>query len=191
MSWLKKPTPQEQLEARLLAMARAARLETWLSNLPLEFLLRHQCRHSEATAAANPAKMDSSQDRLRLLRLIRTKTPNANGTPERLKNWLIRRPCLQRLRTAFIQFRRRLMVRALCLALRLLMKRSRGTPPTFGPCSMNSSSKPNNPESTAVEAGPPPWVCQTELLRRLPQERFIPRPQRPPWPEVDPMARRN
>jgi hypothetical protein len=193
VSWLKKATPQEQLEARLLKQARLAHLEMWAENLPLEFLLRLQCRHLEATAEANPATMDLSQDPAKLWQRIKKKMQSANAMLAPLKEWLSRRPFLQRLRMATVQLRRRLMVQALCLVLRLAFKvtRSRGTRPPSAPCSKNSLTDPSNPEFKNDRNEPRRSVSQIELSRNLPQERLIRRPQNVPWPFPDPMARRN
>jgi hypothetical protein len=170
MSWFQKPSPQDQLEARLLGQARAARLEVWLQNLPLEFLLAHQCRHLEGTAAANLAKTDLSQDPPKLMQRIKSKTQRANALLALLKNWLIRRPCLQPLRVACIQFRRRLMVKALSLVLRLLFKlsRSRGTRPPSAPCSKSLSKPANKAVSNDVVREQLQSACLIELSRRLP-----------------------
>lgn len=169
-------------------MARAARLETWLSNLPLEFLLAHQCRHMEATAEVNPAKTDLPQDRPKLMRLIKSKTQLVSAMLAPLQEWLSRRPFLQRLRTAFIQLRRQVTVRALCLALRLVFKvtRSRGTQPPSVPCSMSLSKAPNKPVSNAVVRKRLQLGCLIELSKKLPLDPFTQEVPSVPWLSPDP-----
>ncbi len=121
MSWRRKPDPQKELEKALLQQWRRRRLETRLQNLPLEFMLRLQCRRMEAIEEDVLAKTGSLPVRRRLKRLTR----NAIGTASRLivkqpLNWLCRRRCLQPLRHRLVQGRRRLLVWMLTLLVRNL-----------------------------------------------------------------------
>lgn len=56
MSWLRKPSPQEQTDAQLLRQWRAARVAEKLSDLPLELFLRKHLRRLEKEKLAEKEK---------------------------------------------------------------------------------------------------------------------------------------
>jgi hypothetical protein len=139
VSWLKKPTAQEILETRLLAQWRRGRLETNLQLLPLELLLRHQCRRLEIEEAAR-ARMALHQAQRPLRKKIRSMI--RSGT-RRLVQRLSRHRSLQLLRPLLVRNRRWLLVKLLvllvrCLRLAIHLSRlCRGKRPHSGHCSSN------------------------------------------------------
>jgi len=129
MLWRRKPDPQKQLEAALLRQWRRRRLEDSLSSLPLELMLRHQSRRLAAIEEDVLAKTGLLPARRRLKRLIAKKLRQTSELlVKRPLNWLCRRRCLQPLRRAVVQSRRRLLVKLLEVLVRSLRSKLRQSP---------------------------------------------------------------
>lgn len=126
MSW--KLNPQQLQEAELLRQWRRSQMEVRLQVLPLEFLLRSQCRYLEAIEEDALARTGCLPVHRKLMRLTKKMIRSASA-------WLVKRPLLwlsQRrsllwLRPALVQGRRRLVCLLLLLLVRAL-RRSRSFP---------------------------------------------------------------
>jgi len=127
MSWIQKSAQHKQ-ETELLRQWRRSRLQGRLENLPLELLLRRQLRRMEAIEEDDLAKTGSLPVLRKLTRLIVKKIGMINACLVRQPlKWLSRRPSLQPLRRSLVQLRRRLLISALMLLVRIL-RRSLGNP---------------------------------------------------------------
>lgn len=121
MSWLTKPNPEAEREARLLRQWRRSRREVDLQLLPLRFMLRSQCRSLEETEEAEKERTGLLPVHRKLSRRIRKGIGSAkNCLVSRPLKWLSLRPCLQPLRTFLVLSRRRLVLKCLALLLRAL-----------------------------------------------------------------------
>jgi len=130
MNWFQKPTPKQERENLLLRQWRQARLQTRLEFLPVELMLKVQCR---SLAATQPdATPRNSNSRSILQRVRRNVAKRMRSASDYVGQTLSRRRCLQPLRRLLVQSKRRLTIFLLVRLLRLLRwelrQRSRGTP---------------------------------------------------------------
>ena len=108
-------------------MWRLGRLQSRLEDLPLELLLRHQFRSMEEIEEANLERTGS----LPVLRLLKRRTKKLIWSASkrlalRPLRWLSRLRSLQPFRVRLVQARRRLLLGALLLVVRIL-RRSLGS----------------------------------------------------------------
>lgn len=98
-------------------------METRLSLLPLEFLLRKQLRTLEATAEAARVKMDLLPVHRKLTRRIGEQIGSVSGwLVKKPLLWLSRRRSLQWLRPALVQGRRNLVLFLLVNLIKVLRR---------------------------------------------------------------------
>ena len=118
--WLTRSNPEMEREARLRRQWRMSRRMVSLETLPLQLLLQSQYRSLVETAEAESEKTGLLPVHRKLWR--RTKNAIAiarKQLADRPLLWLCRQPCLQPLRTAMVQCKRRLAVQLLVCLVRI------------------------------------------------------------------------
>ena len=123
MSWLRKPSLQQQKETELLRQWRRGRLLSRLEDLPLEFLLRRELHQLQKKQEDVLAKTGLLPVHRKLRRLTKNTIRSATSwLVKRPLRWLSRRRSLQPLRRALVQARRRLLLSLLTAVVRLLRR---------------------------------------------------------------------
>jgi hypothetical protein len=162
---------------------RQERRQTQLQMLPLRLLLWRQHRRLVVAEAARREKTGMSLVLLKLWRPIGRKRQSVAAYVAPLTSWLTRRLCVPRLRVALVQLKRRLLVLALSLALKVIVKAVlyRGTRQPSVPCSNKSSPVPKRPASKPGAHAPPPLASRKNTSTIWPRTPLFPALPKLPW----------